>query len=425
MTRFWRRLTAGLKLIVPLFIVVVIIGPEWPAFQDERHQLDRILGQRYFDFVVWETRALAAKAEAALASGQAYLDDESRKQLVLDYVTLIGEIRRLESQVNAIYSDPQVADPVIAAQDVQQQVDDRRAEANRLQPVAEQIMQDQIAAVLIDEDFDFLGAVLPPVSAQLTPLPYILIVSPREEIRQIHNIPLEHGLTIPTQEQIETSVLGDIDRSALVVPIGGLGIWPAMIRESGNINYLANTIAHEWAHHWLTFHPLGISYSASPALRTINETVASIFGDEIGARVIERYYPEFAPPPAPAMEEDPSATESDAPPVFDFSHEMAGTRIRVDELLAQGEVQQAEEYMEQRRQFLWDNGYRIRKLNQAYFAFYGAYADTPGEQGDDPIGPALLALRSHNDSLAEFMRQVASITSLEKLEEESIGLRVN
>jgi hypothetical protein len=250
-------------------------------------------------------------------------------------------------------------------------------------------------------------------------------VSPREEIRQIYNIPLEHGLTIPTQEQIETSVLADVDRSALIVPIGGLGIWPAMIRESGNINYLANTIAHEWAHHWLTFHPLGISYSASPALRTINETVASIFGDEIGARVIERYYPELAPPPAPAIEENLSESESDAPPVFNFSHEMAETRITVDKLLAEGEVQQAEEFMEQRRQFFWDNGYRIRKLNQAYFAFYGAYADTPGEQGDDPIGPALLALRSNSNSLAEFMRQVASVTSLEKLQEETTGLRVN
>jgi hypothetical protein len=425
MARFWRRLTAGLKLIVPLFIFVVMVGPEWPAFQDERHQLDRILGQRYFDFAVWETKALMAKAEAALSSGQAYLDEEGQKQLVLDYVRLVGDIRRLESQVNAIYSDPQVADPALAAMDTQRQVDEKRAEASRLQPVAEQIMQDQVAAVLSDEGFDFLGAVLPPVSAQLTPLPYILIVSPREEIRQIYNVPLEHGLTIPTQEQIEASVLADVDRSALIVPIGGLGIWPAMIRESGNINYLANTIAHEWAHHWLTFHPLGISYGASPELRTINETVASIFGDEIGARVIERYYPELVPPPPPTMAEDLSNSETEAPAVFDFSQEMAATRIRVDELLAQGAVQQAEEYMEQRRQFLWDNGYRIRKLNQAYFAFYGAYADTPGEQGDDPIGPALLALRDNSDTLAEFMRQVASVTSLEKLQEETAGFLIN
>lgn len=420
MIRWRRRLTAGLKLIIPLFIFMVVLAPEWPAFQDERYKIDQILGQRYFDFVVWETRALAAKGEAALASGQSYLDTAERKQIVLDYVSLLGEIRRLEAQVRLIYADPEVTDPELEARAFQDQADEKRIAAARLQPVAEQVMQDQVATVLIDEGFDVLGAVLPPVSAQLTPLPYVLVISPREEIRQTYNIPLENGLTIPAQEQIESAVFENVDKSALVVPIGGLGIWPAMIFESGNINYLASTIAHEWAHHWLTFRPLGISYGGSPALRTMNETVASIFGDEIGARVIERYYPEYAPPPE-AVQESQSA-EADEPPAFEFGREMRETRNKVDELLAQGKVQQAETYMEQRRQFFWENGYQIRKLNQAYFAFYGAYAATPGEQGDDPIGPALLSMRQNSDTLVEFMNRVSRITSPGKLQEESAGL---
>lgn len=422
MNRFWQRFTSGLKLVVPLFIFVVIIGPEWPAFQDERYKLERILGQRYFDFVVWETRALAAKAEAALTSGQEYLNDDVRKELVLEYLTLIGDIRDLESEVNAIFADPEVSDPTVVARDPQRQIDEKRAEARRLQPVAEQILQGQVAAVLIDEGFDIFGTVLPPVSAQLTPLPYILVVSPREEIQQIHNVPLQHGLRVPAHEEIETAILAEVDRSALVVPIGGLGIWPAMIRESANINYLANTFAHEWGHHWLTFHPLGISYAASPELRTINETVASIFGDEIGAKVIERFYPEFVPPPGDELVMEQSETEAGSPPPFNFNKEMAETRIRVDELLAEGEVELAEAYMEERRQLFWDNGYRIRKLNQAYFAFYGAYADTPGEQGADPIGPALLAIREDSGSLAEFMDRMASISSFEGFKEKAAGL---
>ncbi len=52
-----------------------------------------------------------------------------------------------------------------------------------------------------------------------------------------------------------------------------------------------------------------------------------------------------------------------------------------DELLAAGKIEEAEAYMEARRQVFWDNGYAIRKLNQAYFAFYGAYADVPGGRG--------------------------------------------
>jgi hypothetical protein len=77
--------------------------------------------------------------------------------------------------------------------------------------------------------------------------------------------------------------------------------------------------------------------------------------------------------------------------------------------------------MEERRQFLWDNGYRLRKLNQAFFAFYGAYADTPGEQGDDPIGPAILTVRETSQNLREFMDRMASIRSIEALQREAAG----
>ncbi len=47
---------------------------------------------------------------------------------------------------------------------------------------------------------------------------------------------------------------------------------------------------------------------------------------------------------------------------------------------AQAKIVEAENYMEERRQFINSHGYGIRKLNQAFFAFYGAYADQPGAQ---------------------------------------------
>jgi hypothetical protein len=106
------------------------------------------------------------------------------------------------------------------------------------------------------------------------------------------------------------------------------------------------------------------------------------------------------------------------PPAFDFRAEMAETRVRVDELLAAGEIETAEAYMEERRLFFLENGYRIRKLNQAYFAFYGAYAAQPGgAAGDDPIGPRLRDIRAHSPSLRVFMERVAPIDSFEKLVE--------
>ena len=96
---------------------------------------------------------------------------------------------------------------------------------------------------------------------------------------------------------------------------------------------------------------------------------------------------------------------------------MRQTRLEVDRLLAEGKVDEAEQYMEERRQFFWENGYAIRKLNQAYFAFYGAYADEPGgAAGEDPVGAAVRALRAQSPSLAVFLRTIAWMYSYEDLQ---------
>jgi hypothetical protein len=97
---------------------------------------------------------------------------------------------------------------------------------------------------------------------------------------------------------------------------------------------------------------------------------------------------------------------------------MHETRITTDALLAEGRIEEAEAYMEERRQFFLANGYLIRKINQAYFAFYGAYADVPGgAAGEDPVGPAVRALREQSASLEEFVNRIAWMTSFEELQQ--------
>jgi hypothetical protein len=211
-------------------------------------------------------------------------------------------------------------------------------------------------------------------------------------------------------------VFDSLNLSALVVPIGGLGTYPAMIMETSSINWLASIVSHEWAHHWLQFYPLGLHYGRNAEARTINETVASIVEQEIGSNVIERYYPEFVPPPPENL---PTVTgpPANAPPAFDFRAEMAETRVTTDRLLTAGEIEAAEMYMEAQRRFFVNQGFQIRKLNQAYFAFYGAYADEPGATGDDPIGPLLWQLREKSPSLHAFLKRVAVVTTLEDLQE--------
>ncbi len=53
------------------------------------------------------------------------------------------------------------------------------------------------------------------------------------------------------------------------------------------------------------------------------------------------------------------------------------------------------------------------KLNQAYFAFHGAYADRP--TSISPIGRELKELRRQSASLRDFLNTVAAITSRQDL----------
>jgi hypothetical protein len=105
-------------------------------------------------------------------------------------------------------------------------------------------------------------------------------------------------------------------------------------------------------------------------------------------------------------------------PPFDFRAQMHETRVNTDALLAEGKIDEAETYMEARRLIFLKNGYLLRKINQAYFSFYGAYADTPGgAAGEDPVGPAVRALREQSDSLADFVNAISWMTDFEQLQE--------
>jgi hypothetical protein len=92
--------------------------------------------------------------------------------------------------------------------------------------------------------------------------------------------------------------------------------------------------------------------------------------------------------------------------------------VKVDALLAEGRVEEAEAYMEERREFFYDNGYAIRRLNQAFFAFYGGYqagGGMAGAGGADPTGPAVIAIRQYSNSLYDFVVTLQDVTSREEL----------
>jgi hypothetical protein len=94
---------------------------------------------------------------------------------------------------------------------------------------------------------------------------------------------------------------------------------------------------------------------------------------------------------------------------------MRTLRREVEAMLAEGKVTEAEALMEERRQEFAARGYSLRKLNQAYFAFHGFYADSPGSI--DPIGPKLQELLDRVQSPGRFILEVQGVTSRADLEE--------
>jgi hypothetical protein len=65
--------------------------------------------------------------------------------------------------------------------------------------------------------------------------------------------------------------------------------------------------------------------------------------------------------------------------------------------------------MQIRRLLFEENGYHIRKLNQAYFAFHGSYGT--GAAATSPIGPKLQKLRELSPDLRTFLESVRWFTS--------------
>ncbi len=380
------------------------------------------LAQDYqFDYVTWELGALAVKVEQTLYGQHPFMTESARSGFVRGYMDDLRRARELEAQISAIYADPEVPDPQAASAALRAERDALRAGLGERQPLAEAILEGQVAAVLVEQGFALAGQILPPVSAHFTRVPNLLVVSPRDQIRFDISINLD-PMTVDEIAALETLIDEREAVSSLIVPLGGIALYPAMVLETASIPWVLETIAHEWLHHYLFAFPLGLAYFAGESFagetRIINETTASLFGREVSRLALARYYPDLLPPEAAAPPASREAAEStpDAPPVFDFGAEMDRTRRTVDDLLAAGKVDEAEVYMAERRALFVANGYNIRKLNQAYFAFYGGYqSGAPGAGGQDPIGPAVQALRDASPSLHDWVVTMRGITSREAL----------
>jgi len=363
-----------------------------------------------FSFVSWEYTALGHEVRQWAVGSREQIDDEVRA--VVDYFAATKKLKALRAEMAELRDRP----PELAT--LQVEVNRLQERKLALRNAVEKIIEKQVRDALTQqgifnplEKYTGLKVTFPPVNFKLEKPPCVLVVSPRDRIESTREITLRPDLSLAEMEDIEART-DELGVSSLVVEIGGLGAtYPTLVADDASLRSTLDAVAEEWLHQYLAFKPLGFLYvldltglSRNYEIATINETVASMVSKEIGSIIYDRYYRQHE-------SRDPRGQAPETE--FDFNREMRDIRKAVDTFLARGEIERAEEFMEQKRQYLASKGHYIRKLNQAYFAFHGTYADDPTSVS--PIGLELRELRAQSTSLKDFLGTAAAITSRNRL----------
>ena len=363
-----------------------------------------------YSLVAWEAGNLLDKWTHRLATflpwtqrggpgGRAALDS---------YLELSREIGRLSYEIDRAASVPGHDHEVLSA--LHRDLSSARAARMAVRDDAEELIEATVSAVLSELGLGSYGPVdYPPVDIRLDDPPSVVVTSPRHTISRGDEALVVPRLSVIEREGIEEALLAESDLSTLVSDIGGVATYPAIVRSGFPLRHILQTAAHEWFHHYLVAHltPLGLRTYRSNEMLTINETLADLAGREIGDIAYVRLGGTIDPPPSPGQ-----AGTAPEEGRFDFSREMRETRLRVDSLLAEGRIEEAETYMEDRRLIFVENGYHLRKINQAYFAFAGTYAEQP--QSSDPVGAGMRRLRSSATDLTTFISTISAVGTPEE-----------
>ncbi len=393
-----------------IMLALLLLGSSGvPAITAQRQAVALIVAGWMYDLTSYEVQALGTKVGALIQQPAQRLTGEQASELVRDYMARAVEIGRVERELARRASGATASPSTAQDAELVQQLADLRHSQDAVRSTVEQVIQRQVTSVLADAGFGVDGAIWPPVQFAFVEPPKKLIVSRRDRIYTIDSHMLAAQIPLSQIEAAEAAIDHLSNSSGYITDIGGLGAYPAMVVDQASLEWVLSTVAHEWVHNYLVFFPLGWRYFAGQELTTMNETVAEIVGNEIGSLTLARYYPDLAPPPASAQGEAPP---TDAP-AFDFDTEMRATRLAVDRLLGEGRVTEAESYMEARRQLFVEQGYPLRVLNQAYFAFHGSYGTSPAST--DPIGPQMRALRAKLPGIMEFLHTVRWYTQVDDL----------
>ncbi|MDZ4247078.1 MAG: hypothetical protein U1D67_08160, partial [Dehalococcoidia bacterium] len=312
-----------------------------------------------FTLARWEMENILNRWNRNLSPTQAenYAGKPDYIDIVKNYFEISGKRQQLQDTLERTFTDNGTGgNPEKYA--VETELAALNRESARLKGTVEAIIEAQVTVELKKENINFylfspgVNFFFPPVDIELSALPSVLVISPRQRIELKDSVLLKAPLPAETMAALENR-LEKLDYSALVDSIGGVATYPAMVADPASLDFTVSAAAHEWVHHYLFFRPLGRHYSDNQALRTINETSADIIGNEIADKILELYG---------IHRTEQRARKPRDGEGFNFNREMRQIRVTVDEYLREGKVEEAEQYMEEQRRFLLDNGYYIRKL---------------------------------------------------------------
>lgn len=382
-------------------------------------QVPRPNGPNDYNLAAWEIRHVSGKWIYLARHLFGRPSAEQQQRDVERFFGLVQEIATLDRTV----VDPRADQATQDQAEAQLQAD--RQERDHLRAGVEATLEGRLTKVLEQQGLERKPPLLPgphlvwpPVDMAFDSPPRVLAISPRDRIQLKQTRLVSGSITVEEAQALEDRYQQQ-NLSALVAGISGIGTYPVMVPPDQGYSDTLELLSHEWTHNYLAFRPLGIRYFSSTDLSTINETVADLAGRELGSLMAQEFpMPEPATPsPAtatPGATTPATPTPAQSQPPFDPDALLRQTRQDVEALLAQGQIDQAEALMEQRREELVDHGYYIRKLNQAYFAFHGQYADTGASI--DPIGPMVQEVRDRSKDIGDFLRRVSTVTSRSDLE---------
>jgi len=397
------------KIVITSLLLVSLLGGSCTPSRDFDYHLKSIVKPYLFDIVGWELGAIRHEVNQWALGRYEKIDDEVR--MVWEYFAAIKRAKALRSEIAAVDAGNAEGDLPALEAELNRLQEQKLALQDTVERIIEKQVRETLAQQGIFNPIIELRVSFPPVNFKLEKPPYLLVISPRDRIASIREIALQQNLSLEEMDVIEA----EVDRlgvASLVTGIGGLSTpYPTIVEDEASLRYTIDTVAEEWLHQYLFFKPLGFLYALDLTgafrnyeIATINETLASMVSKEIGSMIYEKYYFQYE-----TNAQQNQAAEAE----FDFNREMREIRKAVDAYLTRGEIEQAEEFMEEKRQYLASMGHYIRKLNQAYFAFHGTYADSP--TSISPIGVELKKLRAQSVSLKDFLDTVAAMTGRQNL----------